>query len=274
MRKSDAIKLVVSDLDGTMVGDGFPLEANIAELYRLKNLGIKTTIATGRPFPIAIKAFNTDCLTGPLILDNGALITELDGQPIYYKVVPQQTIDYVLSVANHPLVGIVAFVPLDGNHTIHQYVADRDEAKRMNELYHWAERVTTYDLNQLRVWLTTMRTSKVVVVLPKHFPELPTPPDSICHCNSLFGTTRCYDIMAGEVDKGQAVMRITSLLHLELSNVAVIGNDPNDRGMFKLPQVKKIFVRGSANVVDDLMKMADIVVNPMELPYLLRHLSH
>ena len=76
-----AIKLFVSDLDGTMLPDGNVVSAeNIAAVRRAVEAGVVVTIATGRMFEAALPVAQALGVDVPIISYNGALIKSPSGR--------------------------------------------------------------------------------------------------------------------------------------------------------------------------------------------------
>ena len=75
-----AIKLFVSDLDGTMLPDGNVVSAeNIAAVRRATEAGVVVTIATGRMFEAALPVAQALGVDVPIISYNGGLIKSPSG---------------------------------------------------------------------------------------------------------------------------------------------------------------------------------------------------
>ena len=76
-----AVKLFVSDLDGTMLPDGNEVSAeNIAAVQRAAEAGVVVTIATGRMFEAALPVAEALGVDVPIIAYNGALIKSPSGR--------------------------------------------------------------------------------------------------------------------------------------------------------------------------------------------------
>ena len=75
-----AVKLFVSDLDGTMLPDGNVVSAeNIAAVRRAVEAGVTVTIATGRMFEAALPVARALGVDVPIISYNGGLIKSPSG---------------------------------------------------------------------------------------------------------------------------------------------------------------------------------------------------
>ena len=88
-----AIKLFVSDLDGTMLPDGNVVSAeNIAAVRRAATAGVTVTIATGRMFEAALPVARALGVDVPIISYNGGLIKSPSG-----RVYEEHTVDSALA---------------------------------------------------------------------------------------------------------------------------------------------------------------------------------
>ena len=88
-----AVKLFVSDLDGTMLPDGNVVSAeNIAAVRRAAEAGVTVTIATGRMFEAALPVAEALGVDVPIISYNGGLIKNPSG-----CVYEEHTVDPVLA---------------------------------------------------------------------------------------------------------------------------------------------------------------------------------
>ena len=88
-----AVKLFVSDLDGTMLPDGNVVSAeNIAAVRRAVEAGVTVTIATGRMFEAALPVARALGVDVPIISYNGGLIKSPSG-----RVYEEHTVDSALA---------------------------------------------------------------------------------------------------------------------------------------------------------------------------------
>ena len=104
------MKLVVSDLDGTLLNDDSEVSNETVEMIkRLKENGIEFAIATGRSFNSANKIRKKIGLEIYLICNNGANIYNKDGQLIKNNVMPSELIRKVIKFLTENNIGYFAF---------------------------------------------------------------------------------------------------------------------------------------------------------------------
>lgn len=79
------IKLIVTDLDGTLLGsDGKVPERNAAAVARAREAGVGVAIATGRMYPSAMHFASLLGTTAPIVCYNGAMVRTVDGREIMH----------------------------------------------------------------------------------------------------------------------------------------------------------------------------------------------
>jgi len=96
-------KLIISDLDGTLLDQIDALSANyISELNRLITNGLKFTIATGRDMEKAKIALPGLILPHPVVLTNGALLANLNTMK-YLSItkIPSEIVNTIINLAEN-----------------------------------------------------------------------------------------------------------------------------------------------------------------------------
>ena len=104
------MKLVVSDLDGTLLNDDSEVSNETIEMIKkLKENGIEFAIATGRSFNSANKIRKKIGLEIYLICNNGANIYNKNGNMIKNNVMPADLIRKVIKFLTENNIGYFAF---------------------------------------------------------------------------------------------------------------------------------------------------------------------
>lgn len=101
-------RLLVFDLDGTLLDSSHRIPTDVrGMLISLREMGVETTLATGRPFA-AVKEFARELeLQLPLIVFNGAVVIAPDGRQLSSRHLPLSSAKTILgllektSAANH-----------------------------------------------------------------------------------------------------------------------------------------------------------------------------
>jgi len=92
------IKLIATDMDGTLLDDSKNLPANFEDVISaLRRKNIKFVISSGRSFSALKKQFGSHLEDLIFICDNGAYIV-IGGEVAHISVIPQQTVNSVVDM--------------------------------------------------------------------------------------------------------------------------------------------------------------------------------
>ncbi len=92
------IKLIVSDMDGTLLNDKKQVDARIyALLPKLKQKGIHFVVASGRQYPSLRYDFAEHIHEMTIIAENGAFVVQNDTEELYYKAMTHAQIVHCLN---------------------------------------------------------------------------------------------------------------------------------------------------------------------------------
>jgi Cof subfamily protein (haloacid dehalogenase superfamily) len=92
------IQLIISDLDGTLIGDAFTFSPRVRQaVRRAQERGIVLTVATGRGYPSAVGFARELEITAPLICYQGAQIRALDGALLYEATLSRRFLPEVMA---------------------------------------------------------------------------------------------------------------------------------------------------------------------------------
>lgn len=90
------IKLIATDMDGTLLDDNKKLPENFREMLDItENLGIKFVIASGRSYSALTYLFEDLCENLIFICDNGAYIV-IDGKPYEPSIIPDSAVKNII----------------------------------------------------------------------------------------------------------------------------------------------------------------------------------
>ncbi|SFB97838.1 hypothetical protein SAMN04488102_10274 [Alkalibacterium subtropicum] len=93
------IKLIVSDMDGTLLDEEMEIsQANVSAIKRVQSQGIHFAIATGRDYPLASPVLEENGIKCPLIAQNGAQYFDADGNNRYNRGLEKSTVRKMLSI--------------------------------------------------------------------------------------------------------------------------------------------------------------------------------
>lgn len=93
------IKLIVSDMDGTLVNDEKKIDETIYEILpKLKEMGTKFVVASGRQYPSLCRDFKEHTKDVVIVSENGAFIMD-DGKELYAKCMTAEQVRLCLDAA-------------------------------------------------------------------------------------------------------------------------------------------------------------------------------
>lgn len=93
------IKLIVSDMDGTLVNDEKKIDENIYKILpKLKEMGTRFVVASGRQYPSLCSDFQEHVKDVVIVSENGAFIME-NGTELYAKCMTQEEVAASLDAA-------------------------------------------------------------------------------------------------------------------------------------------------------------------------------
>ncbi len=223
------VKLVVSDVDGTMVTtDKVLTPATIAAAHRLRAAGVHLALVSSRP-PRGMAFLTMDLgLSGPLGGFNGGTILAPDGAVIEERFVPEQAVRTSLDLlARH---GVSAWLFADNQWIIKDPDGDYVPKERMTVRF---EPTVVDDFEPF-----IARCGKIVGASAKF--------DLLERCEhelqGLLGSdanahrsqTYYLDVTNPAADKGTATHAIAGWYGVDIADVCVIGDQSNDVPMFRV----------------------------------------
>ncbi len=223
-----SVALVVSDVDGTLLDPDKNLSPGApAAVQRLKQAGIRFTIASARPPRLTYPLLRDLHVSGPSACFNGALLIDPDCNILHQ--LPMTSTD-AQTVADH-----IRRSPLDlwvytdsdwyvsnpaGPHVKHQ-----EELMRCK-----AAPLLSYDMSQFRV-LKLVGVSDDYDAVQRAQSEL----DSLC-CVAISATCSSdyyLDVTHADANKGTVILMLSKMLNIPTEQIATIGDMPTDVLMFR-----------------------------------------
>lgn len=238
----EAIRLVVSDVDGTLVDPDKALSrATIDAVARLREAGLAFTIISARPrsgmMPIA-EALGIDA---PMAAFNGGTIFRRDGTVLRRHLIDGNVVRAMFDLVGDAPVGRWLFAD-------DRWYADADHGPHVA-----SERVTSNQAPTVAVDFEPFhdRADKLTFVS-----DDPGRLDDIRRCASALGAratiaksqTYYLDVTALEANKGEGIARLAKAMDTPLSAVAAIGDQANDIPMFERAGLSIAMGQGPADV--------------------------
>lgn len=231
-----AVKLIVSDIDGTLI-DSVNLNFDVspenrAAVQRAAAKGITVALATGRMYKSAARYAQQLGLkeSTPVISYNGALIKSLDGTVVSSSCLPGELAVEILEYAFRKSL----YIQLYYQDEFH-FVAEEERAR----IYQRATRLPGVAAGEagLKRLAATGTIPKLLIIAE----EAGSTRGIIADLNRDFAgrivavqsAERYIDIMLPEVSKGNAVKQLAKLYGCELSEVMCLGDSENDISMLE-----------------------------------------
>lgn len=224
-----AIKLFVTDLDGTLLRSGSPVShGNVAAVQRAVRAGVTVTIATGRMFRAAMPVAQQLGVDVPIITYNGALIKRVSGEVLYQSCLPQETVRevarfcraqgwYVQLYSNDELY-YVEECPQSRGYEAEQQI--KGHAVGWDGLLAHTEGVC----KMLSITSGSEETDARTAILREHFGGT---------LNAV-RSNACYaELLMPGVTKATALVKLAEVLGVDISEVMAIGDAENDLPMLE-----------------------------------------
>lgn len=245
------IKLIASDMDGTLLNSNHKIPQNNIELIKFaqKN-GIEFVVATGRAYYEALPSLNDENIKCDVISFNGGIIYDKNGniinitpmklKDLYYTIEILKSLDisYQLYTKNTIYTksietDITAYIDLiraNGEEPNEQHL--RQEAKNRLALGH----ITEVDNIELYLNQEDNPAIKVIGISNdleklKHATELLSGNDNISVTSSGANNV---EIMDKKATKGEALKIIADIHDINLKNTIAIGDNLNDQAMLDI----------------------------------------
>jgi len=242
-----AIKLVVTDIDGTIIEfNGQLHEKTISIFKELEQNGIKVVIATGRMYKATKNIIEGLNLTTPVICYQGAMIR--DEKEVYFEQnVPKKIASDIINRLRNYNAHINLYlkdrliVESDDNY-IKEYAGDRyieyEVVPDLQAVVDDATKLLTIDKDADKVTLIRDEMRKI-------YPEL----------NIVKSTDYYCEFVSPKADKGLAIKFLADKWNLKKEEILAIGDQDNDIEMIKAAGIGVAMGNGSPNI----KKIADYI---------------
>lgn len=220
------IKLLVTDLDATILfNDSFP-DMVINGIEKLLENGVNIVIASGRMLHSIVYYQKLLKLTSPIIAYNGAMIGTLDFKILYHSPIPYPMWKDIVSYLMEEHLQINLYF----NDTL--YIVGRSE---YGENYPKQNKVDALLVEDLRE-LPELPTTKVLGIgdaerIKKIISPMRASSDGILYITTSSPTY--LEIMKSGVSKGEAVKYLARILDISCEEIAGLGDSFNDIELLK-----------------------------------------
>jgi HAD-superfamily hydrolase, subfamily IIB len=229
-------RIFVSDLDGTLLNNNHEISAaNIDAVKKLNLMGINFMIATGRT-KYMVKSFLKELdYNMPLIWCNGAVISDAGGKILYVKEMEHEKVRQAIDIIkkfgmNYVLYTLKGIISEDSGESIKHFedynsrVKDEDKAPIVVD-------------RQLRANLDNYTVIKFFVK-SADYDRLQRLKDAINErvdgINAVPSQRNILDIVAKGATKGNALLKLSEYMGVNIGDIAAIGDNHNDMDMLKV----------------------------------------
>ena len=219
------IKLVASDMDGTLLTDDKKLPPDMFELIeKMNSCGIIFVPASGRQVCSLERFFAPFIDTMPFIAENGSLVTYKGKELFSSSLDPRcvhEILEDIFSLGKHAVL-------LCGKRN--SYTDDFDSYKLMKSSlfrYNVEYRENLFDVDDEILKISVVDNNNVK---ERYFNRLL--PKYKCDLGITLSGFNCMDFMNKGVSKGSALKLLRELFSLSTENVASFGDNFNDVEMF------------------------------------------
>ncbi|MGN1276348.1 MAG: Cof-type HAD-IIB family hydrolase [Floccifex sp.] len=244
MNRFETIKLIATDLDGTLVNSQDTIsKRNIDALNKAKQQGFYVTFLTGRHFKGLEKVQCLIQANAPVVCANGAQIYSWDGSVLY-----QETTFEIESMMH-----CIQF--LLNNHI--DFIIRNNEKELVNPGFHHFRKNKPmeefFDIHQLKAF-------KAIKIMPQ-FDDKESYEKVIQYANEnkdisiIVSGDTLIDIAPKGINKQKGLQMVCDLLKLSRENVMIFGDYENDIEAIQFAKIGVSMANGSENT----KKAADII---------------
>ncbi|MGF1848541.1 Cof-type HAD-IIB family hydrolase [Vibrio lentus] len=227
----DSVKIVASDLDGTLLAPNHQLSAfTKLTLKKLHDQGYTFIFATGRHHVDVAGIREIAGIPAYMITSNGARVHDQNDQLMYSQNVPQDLVQPVIDVVRQ-----------DPNIFIHMYQNEDWLLDREDEMLAKFHSESGFSYKRFEAdKAPSDGIAKVFFTHPEQDHEyLVTFEQKLKDAfgdklNIAFSTPWCLEVMAAEVSKGHALDAVAKSLNLTLDNCVAFGDGMNDAEMLAM----------------------------------------
>lgn len=245
-------KLLALDVDGTLITSGHLVTPRtLRAIKKVKDLGIKVTIATGRHYPSVVRLARIIGVNAPMVCSDGAIITDLNSSEMTYHLMPREiAVDIMRMTQDYENFTVLVFVKEGKIYGGRSY-----QGRYFRRLFRLPLKYTFKGyLNLLRdfafVPVKNMENTEAVIselkepavkvfVYGNDRPE--DLKDLIDKIKDRYGervsitssVPNCIDILTGGISKAKGLIDLAGTLGISHDEIITVGDNYNDLEMIK-----------------------------------------
>lgn len=258
------MKIIVCDMSGIITNRG---ENNTLLLKTLQNLKTyKSSFCTGKGYRGAYSSLQGYTFELPFICENGSVIVSLNGEVLYNdKMDSVKAIELIKKISKYPF-EFLAYIDL----TTHKYKFLRGSkplSEALTQPWFYSDEI----FDNVEDFLKHINTNNICRITTRGL-ELTESEQYYADFHIVVSENEFHSICNHGISKGSGVIRLAKILHINMEDIIIIGNDVNDIDMFRLEGCYKI-ATGINQPPAELLQLADIFVDINKLPLYLEQLD-
>ena len=220
------IKLIVSDMDGTLVNDEKKIDENIYKILpKLKEMGTRFVVASGRQYPSLCKDFQEHVKDVVNCSENGAFIMD-NGKELYAKCMTKEqvkmSLDAAFAVEGMEPIVCAKHVTYTRDAGMKEFL----ESPKFNYKMAMAEDLYNIEDDIIKISMIVVNGEDTVAMFRKVRAQLDE------SMNLVTSGEGCMDTGIYGVNKGTAVEALQGMWGITPEETMVFGDQYNDVEMF------------------------------------------
>jgi Cof subfamily protein (haloacid dehalogenase superfamily) len=220
------VKLIISDLDGTLVGNELALSPRLCRaVRRAQDRGIWMTLATGRGYPSAVRFARELGTDMPLICYQGAQIRALDGALLYEATLPRHFLPEVSAFCAEWGCELAVYAGDEIYQTTQLYDADYYE-RWFSLPRHWVDDLLVALPSDPVKFIAISSDEATADLVEREMKALAADRFQVTRSHAWF-----VEGLGTGVSKGAAAARLAAQLGIARQDVMAIGDSGNDAAL-------------------------------------------
>lgn len=253
-KNPEKIKLIVFDVDGTLVDDNQKLsQKTINVIEKLNDLGLLISFATGKIFPSVEELVKILNIKTPIILANGALIQKPNADLVMGKFLPLDVINIILNDYREFDADLALFTPdsvFVEKETINTDRINNVFKEKVSAIGSWQQVVSHFPVVCKMVFIN-LKSQKAIDLLTNYLRENLDGKVSLST-----GAPNSIEVMPFGVSKKSGLLQLIDYLKIPLDSVMAFGDQKND---FQMIECAGIGV-AVGNAIDEVKNISDYVI--------------
>lgn len=248
------MKLVIADLDGTLIHKNEMSIHTRNTILALKEQGYLFTLATGRHKDATKKLVSELNIDLPVICTNGAFIYDYQkSQVIHQDIIDPKYVNHALNILDHAQANYLLYTT--------QHIVSTKQAKENLEARIGQFESVITDSNNLHTYLSLGLLKILVIEYDEtKFKSLRTALETLEGVYVLSSQAGFIDIGNRVANKGRALEILTKYLNIPLDEVFAIGDQENDLTMIQKAGIGVAMGNGE----EALKQSADFITKPFK----------